>query len=136
MKTRESRPMSNCPCATEPWSSLDLLWPSRLVDGRNTYTRISTPTGYNGAGKWLPSYISIASMPGRNVKMNSSSSLLVIYFLYSSVYILFFYWGIVVLGNYTQYLAIIYNGKECKKIHIFIYITESFHCTPETNTTL
>ena len=35
-------------------------------------------------------------------------------------------------GNYTQYLVVTYNGKE----YIYIYITESLRCTPETNTTL
>ena len=43
-------------------------------------------------------------------------------------------------GNYIQYLIITYNGKESKKEHIYIYIyigiTESLCCTPETNATL
>ena len=40
-------------------------------------------------------------------------------------------------GNDTQYLIITYNGrKDKKRIHISIYIciTESLCCTPETNT--
>ena len=36
--------------------------------------------------------------------------------------------------NYIQYLVITYNGKESE--NIYIYITESFCCTPETNTIL
>ena len=35
--------------------------------------------------------------------------------------------------NYTQYFVIMYKGKESKKIHIYVYITESLCCTPETN---
>ena len=35
-------------------------------------------------------------------------------------------------GNYTHYPVINYNGKEYEKIRI----TESFCCTPETNTIL
>ena len=43
--------------------------------------------------------------------------------------------------NYIQYLVINHNGKEYEKEYIyiyifFIYITESLHRTPETNTTL
>ena len=34
-------------------------------------------------------------------------------------------------GKYTQYLVITYNGKESEKI--YIYITESLCCIPETN---
>ena len=37
-------------------------------------------------------------------------------------------------GNCTQYLVIIYRGKESGKE--YICITESLCCTPETNTTL
>ena len=37
-------------------------------------------------------------------------------------------------GNYIQYPLINHNGKEYEKI--YIYKTESLHCTPETNTTL
>ena len=42
-------------------------------------------------------------------------------------------------GNYTQYPVITYHGKEPKKrihIHVYICITESLCCTPETGTTL
>ena len=40
-------------------------------------------------------------------------------------------------GNYIQYLVIIYNGKNLKNNkYPHIYITESFGCTPETDTTL
>ena len=39
-------------------------------------------------------------------------------------------------GNYIQYLVITYNGKESEKEYIYIYISESFCCTPETNTIL
>ena len=38
--------------------------------------------------------------------------------------------------NYIQYIVITYNGKESKKECVYIYITESLCCTPETNTTL
>ena len=40
-------------------------------------------------------------------------------------------------GNYIQYLVITYSGKESGKeyIHIYMYMTESLCCTPETNTT-
>ena len=38
-------------------------------------------------------------------------------------------------GNYTQYLVIIYMGKESKKeymcVCVYIYIYESFCCIPE-----
>ena len=38
--------------------------------------------------------------------------------------------------NYTEYLIITYNGRDCKKeyIHIYVYIriTEALHCVPET----
>ena len=37
-------------------------------------------------------------------------------------------------GNYIQYLAITYNGKESEKE--YIYISESLCCPPETNTAL
>ena len=37
-------------------------------------------------------------------------------------------------GNYIQYLVINHNGKQHENEHT--YITESFCCTPETNTTL
>ena len=37
-------------------------------------------------------------------------------------------------GNYIQYPVINHNGKESEKL--YIYITESLCCTPETNTTL
>ena len=40
-------------------------------------------------------------------------------------------------GNYTQYLVIIYNGRESEKEYIYIYIhictTESLCCIPGTN---
>ena len=39
-------------------------------------------------------------------------------------------------GNYNQYPVINQNGKEYEKEYIYIYITESFCCTAETNTTL
>ena len=39
-------------------------------------------------------------------------------------------------GKYTQYFVITYKGKESEKKYIYIYITESLFCTPETNTTL
>ena len=41
-------------------------------------------------------------------------------------------------GNYIQYPVINDNGKEYEKecIYIYICITESLCCTPETNTTL
>ena len=39
-------------------------------------------------------------------------------------------------GNYTQYLAIIYHGKESEKEYIHICITELLCCTPKTNTKL
>ena len=40
-------------------------------------------------------------------------------------------------GHYIQYLVITYSGKEYEKhIYIYICITESLCCTPETNTTL
>ena len=43
-------------------------------------------------------------------------------------------------GNYTQYYVIIYKGKESEKeyiyTHIYICITESLCCTPETYTIL
>ena len=40
-------------------------------------------------------------------------------------------------GSYTQYLVINHNGKEYgKKKYVFIYISESFCCTEEINTTL
>ena len=40
-------------------------------------------------------------------------------------------------GNYTQHSVITYMGKESeKRIDICIYTTESFCCTPESNTTL
>ena len=37
--------------------------------------------------------------------------------------------------NYTQYLIIIYDGKE-SEIYIYIYKTKSLCCTPEVNSTL
>ena len=39
-------------------------------------------------------------------------------------------------GNYTQYLVIIYKGKESGKEYIHIYIKLNQFCTLETNTTL
>ena len=41
-------------------------------------------------------------------------------------------------GNYIHYLVITYNGKKNEKIdiHIYVCITESLCCTPETNTAL
>ena len=36
------------------------------------------------------------------------------------------------MGNYIQYLIIFYDGKS----EIYVYITESFYCMPETNTIL
>ena len=46
-----------------------------------------------------------------------------------------------IIGNYIQFLVVIYNGKEYEKeIYIYIYrenyITESLCCIPETNTAL
>ena len=38
--------------------------------------------------------------------------------------------------KYIQYLVITNNGKESENEYIYIYITESLCCTPETNTTL
>ena len=35
-------------------------------------------------------------------------------------------------GNYIQYPGINYNGKEYKKVYIYIY--ESLYCTTEINT--
>ena len=37
-------------------------------------------------------------------------------------------------GNYTQYFVITYMGKNLKKI--YVYITESLGCTPETNNSI
>ena len=37
-------------------------------------------------------------------------------------------------GDYIQYLVITYNGKDSEKKKIYIYITESLCCIPETNT--
>ena len=37
---------------------------------------------------------------------------------------------------YTQYPIINHNGKEYKKKNVYICITESLCCTPETDTTL
>ena len=42
-------------------------------------------------------------------------------------------------GNSTQYSVMTYMGTESKKkewIYVYIYITDSLCCTPETNTTL
>ena len=41
-------------------------------------------------------------------------------------------------GNSTQYSVMTYMGKNLKKewIYIYIHITDSLCCTPETNTTL
>ena len=39
-------------------------------------------------------------------------------------------------GNYIQYPVIYHNGKEYIKQHVYICITESIGCTPQTNTTL
>ena len=41
-------------------------------------------------------------------------------------------------GNSTQYHAITYSGRECKKTNIYFYIclTKTLCCTPETNKTL
>ena len=36
----------------------------------------------------------------------------------------------------TQYSVITYMGKESEKEWIYVCITESLCCTPETNTTL
>ena len=47
-----------------------------------------------------------------------------------------------IIGSYTQYLVMTYNGRESEKenmyvcVCVYIYITESLCCTPETNTTL
>ena len=38
--------------------------------------------------------------------------------------------------NCIKYFVIIYNEKESKKEYLFIYISESLCCTPETNTIL
>ena len=49
------------------------------------------------------------------------------------------------IGNYIQYLVIMYNEKESEKyIYIYfffnllsmIYLAESLYCTPKTNTSL
>ena len=39
-------------------------------------------------------------------------------------------------GNYTQNFVIAYKGKESEKKYIYIHISESLVCAPETNTTL
>ena len=39
-------------------------------------------------------------------------------------------------GNYIQYLAITYNGRDAEKIYTYACITESLCCTLETNTAL
>ena len=41
-------------------------------------------------------------------------------------------------GDYIQYLVITYSGKESEKEHMYMYIcmSESLCCTPETNTTI
>ena len=41
-------------------------------------------------------------------------------------------------GNSTQYSVMSHMGKESKKerIYVFVNITDSLCCTPETNTTL
>ena len=39
-------------------------------------------------------------------------------------------------GNYIQYPMINYSRKEYEKEYVYICITESLCCTPETNTTL
>ena len=39
-------------------------------------------------------------------------------------------------GNSTQYSAITYMRKKSEAEWIYIYITESLHCTPETKTAL
>ena len=38
--------------------------------------------------------------------------------------------------KYTQYSVITYMGKGSEKEYMYIYITESLYCVPETNTTL
>ena len=37
---------------------------------------------------------------------------------------------------YIQYLVITCNGKESEKEYVYVCITESLCCIPETNTTL
>ena len=54
-------------------------------------------------------------------------------------FVVFFFFFNFHTGNYTQYLVIIYKGKESIReyicIHkIYIYITESVYCTLEINT--
>ena len=39
-------------------------------------------------------------------------------------------------GYYIQYPVINRNGKGYEKVYVYICITESHRCTPETNTTL
>ena len=40
-------------------------------------------------------------------------------------------------GNYTQYLVITYNIRECKKcVYLYLYLSELLCSTPETKTTL
>ena len=39
-------------------------------------------------------------------------------------------------GNYTQYFVITFKVKEFEKEYIYICITESLCCTPETNTAM
>ena len=39
-------------------------------------------------------------------------------------------------GNYTQYFVITHKGKKSEKVDIYVCITESLCCTPETDTTL
>ena len=41
------------------------------------------------------------------------------------------------MGNYTQYLVITYNIRECKKcVYLYLYLSELLCSTPETKTTL
>ena len=39
-------------------------------------------------------------------------------------------------GNSTQYFAMAYMGKESKKEWVYVWVTESLCCAPETNTAL
>ena len=47
-----------------------------------------------------------------------------------------------IIGSYTQYLVMTYNGRESEKenmyvcVCVYIYITETLCCTLETNTAL
>ena len=40
------------------------------------------------------------------------------------------------IGNYIQYPIINHNGKEYEKEYVYLCVTESLCCIPETTTTL